>query len=410
MRALVLTSLWPNSPPDRTGVAHRFRLLMDGLGAVADRVDIAHLVPSSVFADFPDLAALSQSQSRNWGRKVEVMLVPLAPRRFGFVDYYMRGIFRAAQQPDISAFAGPEPVAAIGRLLDRDYDLVLVHRLAVMCAVLSSGRRPRDLIFDLDDVEHHTRFRQTIQPPVRPGKLATLAQLPALVLAERRSARLARSTLVCAPKDIARRSWRGLSGKFSVIPNAVAVPASAPGLTKAPHILFVGSIAYHPNREAAERLITAIFPLIRRQIPNARLLLAGEGSDALASRKQNPEGVSYLGFVPDLAPLYADSRLVCCPLYNGGGTRVKLVEAAAFARPMVATRIAAEGLEFRDGQEILLRDDDEALADACIRLIRDDVLSAELGANARAQVVALYDRTSIVARIGDLMRTKPAAA
>ena len=165
MRALVLTSLWPNSPPDRTGVAHRFRLLMDGLGAVADRVDIAHLVPSSVFADFPDLA-----------------------------------------------------------------------------------------------------------------------------------------------------------------------------------------------------------------------------------------------------PLYADSRLVCCPLYNGGGTRVKLVEAAAFARPMVATRMAAEGLEFRDGQEILLRDDDEALADACIRLIRDDVLSAELGANARAQVVALYDRTSIVARIGDLMRTKPAAA
>ncbi len=110
-----------------------------------------------------------------------------------------------------------------------------------------------------------------------------------------------------------------------------------------------------PHIEAAERLVTRIFPLVKRKLPEARLLIAGKASDSLPSRRTTPENVEYLGYVPDLDGLYANTRIVCCPMLNGGGTRIKLIEAAAYARPMVSTRIGAEGLDFENGREILLR-------------------------------------------------------
>jgi glycosyltransferase involved in cell wall biosynthesis len=60
--------------------------------------------------------------------------------------------------------------------------------------------------------------------------------------------------------------------------------------------------------------------------------------------------VEFRGFVDDLSALYAETRIVCCPIVIGSGTRIKLVEAASYARPIVATRIGAEGLDFRDGR------------------------------------------------------------
>ena len=64
--------------------------------------------------------------------------------------------------------------------------------------------------------------------------------------------------------------------------------------------------------------------------------------------------MSFAGFVDDLAPWYRSARVVCCPIYHGSGTRVKIIEAAAYAKAIVSTRLGAEGLEFEDGREIML--------------------------------------------------------
>jgi glycosyltransferase involved in cell wall biosynthesis len=66
--------------------------------------------------------------------------------------------------------------------------------------------------------------------------------------------------------------------------------------------------------------------------------------------------------------------VVCTPILSGGGTRVKIIEAAAYGRPIVSTRIGAEGIEMQDGNGIFLQDDSKSFAEACIRLLNDHEL------------------------------------
>lgn len=404
MHALVLTSLLPNTGPDRSGIARRLRMLIDGLDGVADTVEVAHLAPQEAIAACPDPDNLARLQSAEWGRPVTVSLLPRDRRESGNWAHYGRGLFNAAAQPDFAAIAGPQAAAAVGRVLDGGHDLVVVHRLAVMCSVLRAGRKLRNVVFDLDDVEHRARLRRLTHSGWRPGLLAQYAQLPALIAAERQAAGHVSRILVSAPNDAECLSWQGLRRKFVVIPNAVELPAQPPPLPGTPNILLLGQFSHAPNRAAAERMVGRIFPLIRRAAPDARLLLAGDGSTALPFVANAPDGVTSLGYVDDLAGLYAQSRVICCPLTWGAGTRVKLVEAAAYRRPMAATRMAVEGLNFRHDKEVLLAEDDDALAAACVRLLRDDDLSQRLAQAARRQAEEHYDRNAVVARLRGLYR------
>jgi glycosyltransferase involved in cell wall biosynthesis len=406
MHALVVAPTLPPRPGlDMSGVYRRHRLFMQALAAVADRIDVLHLVPPALVAAREaatlDPGELDREQSAYWGCPVSVSLVPRRSRRETFRAHYLAGLLSAAGQPHFHPFAGPEQGAAVRRHLERDPDLVLVLSLPAMLAVLASGVRPRRLFFDLDDVQHRVRLRACLQPPATPGKLAYLAHVPALMAAERRGARLASQSFVCSELDRRHLARCGIARNVTVVPNAVAAPAEPPPLGAEPTLLFLGACHYRPNVEAAERLARRILPLVRRQVPQARLLLAGEGSERLAFG--DAAGVEPLGFVADLGGLYARSRVVCAPLANGGGTRVKLVEAAAYARPMVATHVGAEGLAFADGEHVLLHDRDADIAAACVRLLQDDALASRLGRAARAQMQRLYQAGDISERLARLL-------
>jgi len=149
--------------------------------------------------------------------------------------------------------------------------------------------------------------------------------------------------------------------------------------------------------------VARIFPLIRKQVPSARLVIAGGSPERIASFRSAPPGVEFTGFVQDLDKLYAESRVIACPVTVGTGTRLKLVEAASYGRPMVSTRLGAEGLAFENGREIVLRDDDEGFATACANLLHDDAACARLGMAARARMKASYAAEGIVDQIAGIM-------
>jgi len=323
-------------------------------------------------------------------------------RRETFVNHYLSGIFSACEQPAFHWYAGAEQTAKITELLDRSPDLVLVHQLAGMLPLLRSRRRPVRMFFDLDNIEHRLHVQAVLKLPFRLGKLGYLSHLPALAAAERAGAARSRLTFVCSEVDRSRLARLGFR-RVVVVPNAVRAPPKPPPLPKEPTVLFMGMCRYDPNIEAAERLVRRIFPRVRALIPDAQLLIAGQGSLDLPSRQCNPEGVRYLGFVDDLLELYASSRVICCPMMSGSGTRLKLIEAAGYARPIVSTRIGSEGLDFRDESEILLREDDDDIAEACAQLLRDDARCRSLGTAARERVREKYDETAIRRTIVRLM-------
>jgi polysaccharide biosynthesis protein PslH len=148
-----------------------------------------------------------------------------------------------------------------------------------------------------------------------------------------------------------------------------------------PSVLFVGSFLHAPNYDAAERLAREILPLVRARRNDVRLFLVG---DRPPEDLEATDGLVVTGVVPDLAPYYARAAVAVAPLRLGGGMRVKVVEALAAGKPVVATRLAVSGLAVEDGEHVLLAETDQELADCIARLLDDDALRRRLGTAARA--------------------------
>jgi glycosyltransferase involved in cell wall biosynthesis len=184
---------------------------------------------------------------------------------------------------------------------------------------------------------------------------------------------------------------------FDYRPEGAAAARQALGLAAdVPILAFVGKLDYLPNLRAVEYLAERIAPAVWAQYPDAQFVIIGQGEEALTKYRQ--DGLIFTGFVdaragvrPNLSDYLSASDVVLVPLDSGSGTRLKIVEAAANARPVVSTRIGAEGQSFVDSEEILLTVEvDQAFVDATLRLLADADLRARLGRTARAKVLAEY--------------------
>ncbi len=194
-------------------------------------------------------------------------------------------------------------------------------------------------------------------------------------------------------------------GVVTTVTNAVDARISAKRRshdTKPPSLLFVGNLNYVPNLDAAERLATSILPALRRRFPAAELHLAGAGKAAVQFARRS--GVHAHGFVADLGPLYDRASVTVVPLRAGGGSRIKILEAFAYGLPVVATPVAAAGLDVSDGDQLLIADDDTELVGAALRIATDVNLAGRLTVSAARFVAENHDIEAVAARIADLAR------
>jgi len=160
--------------------------------------------------------------------------------------------------------------------------------------------------------------------------------------------------------------------------------------------MFVGTLGYFPNADAAVHLCREVLPLVRNRASRevrVRIVGGGAGPEVLALVRL--PGVSIEGPVTTLHAYYRSADLIAVPVRAGGGTRIKLLEALAHARPVVATPIGAEGIAADHGQHLLLADTPESFADACIRVLHDQALARSLGGSGRELVQRCY-RTDVV--------------
>lgn len=155
-----------------------------------------------------------------------------------------------------------------------------------------------------------------------------------------------------------------------------AVDAPQPG--DARQLLFVGSNTA-PNVYALQWFFDAVLPLIRGAVPAIRIKVAGT---VAAAFDQAPPGVELLGLVPDLAPLYRDAGVVISPLVQGTGLKIKLVEAMARGKAIVATTTTLQGFEHYADDAVARADSAEDFAAAILRLVHDDGARSALASRA----------------------------
>lgn len=170
--------------------------------------------------------------------------------------------------------------------------------------------------------------------------------------------------------DAASLATRAGLDTVGVVPNAVEVPNEVPPAPGAGRLLFVGNLTYTPNVAAAMLLADEILPAVRERHPGATLDVVGP-HDARLARVAEVPGVRLTGRVPDVRPYYAGADVVVAPLRHGAGTRIKILEAFAYQRPVVATPAAVAGLDVEPGQEVLVAEGADGLADAVGDLLGD---------------------------------------
>jgi glycosyltransferase involved in cell wall biosynthesis len=145
------------------------------------------------------------------------------------------------------------------------------------------------------------------------------------------------------------------------------------------------------------RLIRAIFPCVRERYPQLMLYIVGDQPPPELQQMAG-KGVVVTGYVPDVTPYLDEASLVVVPLRLGGGNRVKLREALAAGKAVVATPTAVAGQDLVDGEEVVLAESDQQFCHAIIQLLSDPERRAALGARARLWACANLGWQHAIAR------------
>lgn len=166
------------------------------------------------------------------------------------------------------------------------------------------------------------------------------------------------------------------ASRISVVPTGVDTQkftAAPPASADPPRIVFSGSMDWEPNVDAAVYFCRRILPKIRQELPNAIFQIVGRNPHRSLQRLAT-DFVQITGTVPSVTDYLRDATVVVVPLRMGGGTRLKILEAMAMGKAVVSTTVGAEGLELRNGNELMLADDAAAFASAVVLLVQNNEL------------------------------------
>jgi predicted dehydrogenase/glycosyltransferase involved in cell wall biosynthesis len=157
---------------------------------------------------------------------------------------------------------------------------------------------------------------------------------------------------------------------------------------------FIGTYSSRPNLDAAVFLAERVFPMVIKEYPGARLKLAGANlPPENAERFRQFECVDLLGAVADSHELYRQCRVIALPVFLRGGVPLKIVEAFARGKAVVACPELVQGLPVRDGHDVLVRADADEFAKAIVSLLREDTFCRRLGQNARQTFLQNWSRS-----------------
>jgi len=390
-----LLFLAPVVPSDRgNGLAMRAGFFLDAYSRLFD-VDLAVL---PLMESFANATAFARARVKH----MTVLPRPHTDTHFSLVmamsDPAARlAAFRRYGRPSLASFSADAAQRALAQWTTIDaYDIVHVARLYLArltdaWTTSEFSRRPR-LVIDCD--EDDARAYRTIAALAADRHSAGWAVAEADAFATLARELLPRFDLAFAAGAADKISLSPTARRMEVIPN-VAPRGARPKYIKRHRprtILFVGTMGYAPNEHGARWLVTRVWPQLRRAFRSPlRLLIVGRNPSPSLRRLGRQRDIVVTGAVHDVSVYYRQADLAVIPIRAGAGSRIKLLEAAAWRLPIVSTRLGAEGLTLRSPCELLIADDAGEFASACAAVLRHRSLAEGLADRARLRLARDYD-------------------
>jgi sugar transferase (PEP-CTERM/EpsH1 system associated) len=381
-------------PPDMGGKIRSFQILKQ----------VARCHEITLFTFYPEHPDDQHLRGNAFFSNVVAVPLPL-PLRRSLGEYLRSARMMAAGRPvTIDKFLYPEVRRRYAALLASATFDVIVCDFLVPGSLMHWKTPPPTILFthNVEAQVWERHYKVTTNPFM---KTACWLESRALAGAERSYVELADHVVAVSENDRAFFLQYVEASRISVIPTGVDTeyfqPSSEP--EQPDTMVFTGTMDWMPNEDGVAYFADKIFPLIRRELPDAAFWAVGRRAprriQALAS-----SNVVITGAVDDIRPYLGKAAVCVVPLRSGSGTRIKIFEAMAMGKAVVSTTMGAEGLPVSHGENIILADDPADFARQVVQLLRDPQRRAQLGRAARRLVAENYGWPSVAAHFDRIMQ------
>jgi len=195
----------------------------------------------------------------------------------------------------------------------------------------------------------------------------------------------------------------GDESKIAVVSNGVDVEwfdEKQRNVPETPTVLSVGTFNWLPNVEAVNFLVQEVWPKIKTLLPETKLWIVGNApTKQIFEYQKKDTSITITGGIPDIRDAFTQAHVLVAPVFSGKGTRYKILEAMAAGTPVVATKIAVEGLGVEHGSDVLTGDTADEIAQLTVKVLKDKKLQQKLSENGKKFIRAKYDWESIAKKL-----------
>jgi polysaccharide biosynthesis protein PslH len=316
-----------------------------------------------------------------------------------------------------------------GLVLPTSYTLRFLQSRAARRAIADSAARERYALLHLDtvslapfrellphtpatlghhNIESHMLLRRASNEPNLLKRLYFLQEGKRVKRFEASVAGQFVAHITCSDLDGERLRAIAPGANTVTVPNGVDIEyfnsPRAEGAT--PSLIFVGSLNWYPNVDAVLYLLREIWPRAKSACPDLRLDIVGSAPPAsIVALAQRLPGVTVHGFVHDVRPLMSAATLYICPIRDGGGTKLKILDAFAMQQCVIAHPIACEGIAVEAGRQVQLAESQEEFLAAIARLLQEPGARETMGRAARQLVVDHYSFSEIGKKLSAVLES-----
>jgi glycosyltransferase involved in cell wall biosynthesis len=212
--------------------------------------------------------------------------------------------------------------------------------------------------------------------------------------------------VTCSALDSERLAEVAPGVRTVEVPNGVDLDYFRPegGRETPGRLIFAGRLSAYANRRAARYIVKEIWPRVRERVPGASLDIVGADPppEATELARDDPR-VRVPGFVDDVRPYLDGAEVYVCPITDGGGTKLKVLDALAMGKAIVAHPIACEGIEVRDGESVVMATTPDKFVARIAGLLEDPARRRAVGAAGRWLVEERYSYATIGRRMADVL-------
>jgi glycosyltransferase involved in cell wall biosynthesis len=254
------------------------------------------------------------------------------------------------------------------------------------------------IIYDTVDL-HWMRFERTGLVTGDKQYLKLAEEYKAIELFNATSADVA-FTVTPEEKEILEREIPGV--RVAVVPNIHQVSIGEIPFSRRKDLMFIGGFFHQPNEDAVLYFVKEILPHIRKKLGEVRFFVVGSDPSAAILALNSPD-IIVTGYVKDVSPYFNNCRVFVSPLRYGAGMKGKIGQSMSYGLPVVTTTIGAEGIGLTDGENALVADGPEAIADAVVRLYTDEALWSSISRKAAEHIETNYSKAALGKKIGELL-------